>query len=65
VSAKAPERLWVLEKGDNLLKFEFGFVNPGDVLESHLCIRFDIDFGVRFSHGHEAAKALATRKPAD
>ena len=55
-------RLRIAQKGDQLLQFEFRFIDAGNVLERHLRVGLDIDLGARLAHRHQPAKALAYRR---
>ena len=63
--AKAAEGFWILEEGNDFLKFEFRFIDAGHVLESDFRVGFDEDFRARFANGHEAAETLPAGKFAE
>ncbi len=59
--------LGVLEKADDFLQFLLGFVDTGDVVEGHLGVGLDVDFGLALADGEEAATqaALARHAPGE
>src|ERR1700731_3617617 len=59
--AKAAEGFWILEEGNDFLKFEFRFI----VLESDFRVGFVEDFRARFANGHKAAETLPAGKFAE
>src|SRR5882724_713716 len=53
--AEASIFLRVLQELDHFLQLGLGFVNAGDVAESHAGLVLDVDLGATFADAHEAA----------
>src|SRR6266403_632689 len=48
----------VLQKGDDLLQFGLGFVDPGNIGEGRLGVGLDIDLGLAAADRHQPAEPL-------
>ncbi len=59
---RAPSRPYaagVPEKGDNLAKLAYSFIDAGHVVKGHLRVRFEVDLGIAPARHQAAGSAHA------
>ena len=57
VRTEAPVLVRLLEKADNFLQFNLGFVDTGNIVEANLGIRFDVDFCITLTDRGQSANS--------